>query len=95
MNTKGRGIASPCLNELPMLPRISQLTSLIVYSDTPNALTKRTGDIVNALEGLALQQICIVAVYKDTGPFQVMREAIPKPHVVSISLLPRAERVAA
>ena len=76
-------------------PKISQPTNLIVYSDTPNALAKCTGDIVNALEGLALQQICIVAVYKDTGPLQVMREAIPKPHVVSVSLLPRAERVAA
>jgi hypothetical protein len=97
MKTKGRGIASLCLNERPM-PRKKTPhgpTNLVVYSDTSNALTKCNGDIINGLEGLALQQICIVAVYKDTSPLQVMREAIPKPHVVSISLLPRAERVAA
>jgi hypothetical protein len=60
-----------------------------------DAHPKSAGNVVDILEGFALQQVGVIAVEKYTSFLEVIGEAVSKPHVLALSLLPRAKRVAA
>jgi hypothetical protein len=62
MNTRGRGISLPYADELPKREKLKSSRTHPVDSNTPNPLAKSNGKVVDILECLTLQKVCIVAV---------------------------------
>jgi hypothetical protein len=56
---------------------------------------QHVGDVVDVLERLTLDKAGVAAVEEDTSASMVGGQRIPQPHVLTASVLPRPERMAA